>query len=232
MAAVKKIAAAKTPKTTGRGKQIEPVSPKPAKRKTKPKETPPAKKRSSVRKPPPDIKPPLNTEVLPAGEKAGSKDNLPGAAGDSRLYLFPVGPHQIFSYWEMHEEDSARLRRRLLDKYKDITPALRFFEMDSPGTDNDSAPRYFDLAVDLGAGRHYANLMEAGKTYLAHLGYKTGHGRFYTICSSNAAETPHDAPEKSGPEWYASSPGYPGLSSSNERQFQPGISSTIPAEAE
>jgi hypothetical protein len=210
MAAVKKISPTKSLAAAGRGKRIKTEDPGTAPRKQ-------GKTKTGHR----------------IGHTAGLSEghnDLPNTSANNTLYLFPVDPYHIFSYWEINSAELDKIRTRLLGKYKHLTPTLRFFYGGGTESNSQKVENFFDLTIDLHAGKQYIELWKSGRACFADLGFKNEHGRFFPICRSNTIETPHDMSDAAGLQCYASSPAHSDLSYMNDRSFLPGISS-MPAES-
>jgi hypothetical protein len=222
MAAVKKITA-----SNGRGSRIKTEDPGIAPGKQgKTKTSQPAREKAvSYRSPSPLEE---KKEGRDIGHAAGLPEvhgNLPNTFTNSFVYLFPVDPYQIFSYWEINSAELDKIRIRLLGKYRHLTPTLRFFCDGGTELNSQKADSFFDLTIDLRAGKQYVDLWKSGRTCFAELGIKNEHNRFFSICRSNTIETPNDVPDFARLQCYASSPAHCDLSYMNDICFLSGISS-------
>ncbi len=157
-------------------------------------------------------------------------DDQPDSPANNRLHLFPIDPYHIFSYWDINKAEFDKIRGSLLAKYKHLAPTLRFFDDGTERITGHTPGTFFDLTVDLAAGKQYIYLEKSGRTCFADLGFKNEHGRFFPVSRSNTIETPQDMPGDEGLQCDATSPVHSDLSRMNEQSFMPGISS-MPAES-
>ena len=120
---------------------------------------------------------------------------LPEMYGQSRVVLMPVDPYLVHVYWEIDARDIETARNRLAGKFDHLQPVLRVFDITNVIFDGTNACGFFDITIDLSAGKWYVRLVDPEKSYFVDLGIKTESGLFYPIARSNAAETPRGWPQ-------------------------------------
>jgi hypothetical protein len=225
----KKVSAKKeTLKRKGGGVKTgapSPVSPKRAAKKTAPAKTDKIKMASGIVANPNIKKTPAAAAVL-TGRHLEENGRLPEKYEESGLYIFPVDPYRIFSYWEINSGQLENIRQRLARKYKQLSAVIRFFDITGINFDGTNAAFFFDVPVDLAAGKWYIPLWSSGNTYIADIGLRNEFGILFPISRSNITATPQD---RSGPARHGDlSAGHAGhsLSDINDQCFMPGISST------
>jgi hypothetical protein len=211
---------------TGRVKTgaSSPVSPKRTAKKTAPVKTGKIKTAARVVTSRNIKKNPAAPAVL-TGKHLEENGDLPEKYEESRLYIFPVDPYRIFSYWEINSGQIESIRQRLARKYKQLSAVIRFFDITGINFDGTNAVFFFDVPVDLAAGKWYIPLWSSGSTYVADIGLRNEFGILFPISRSNITATPQD---RSGPAIHGSlSAGHAedGLSDINDQCFMPGISS-------
>ena len=217
-----------TPKSSaGRVKKgaSPPVPPKRASKKPAPVKTDKIKKAARVVTSRNIKKTPAAPAVM-TGRHLEENGGLPDKYEESRLYIFPVDPYTIFSYWEINSGQLENIRQRLARKYKQLSAVIRFFDITGINFDGTNAAFFFDVPVDLAAGKWYIPLWSSGNTYIADIGLRNEFGILFPISRSNITATPQD---RSGPARHGDlSAGHAGhsLSDINDQCFMPGISST------
>lgn len=153
---------------------------------------------------------------------------LPGIGQETKLFLFPLDPYQLFSYWTISPEDFEKRLKNLRRKYKQLAAIIRFYDVTGLIFNGSNALSSFDIEVDLCAGKCYIPLWRAGRQYVADLGVRNEFGVFFQICRSNPTEVPRDPFSREDsdiPSAGQSRPVSSSLSESIDRDFMPGISS-------
>jgi hypothetical protein len=148
------------------------------------------------------------------------KRELPDLVNETKLFLFPVDPYRVFSYWIIRHADLVRMTDRLKAKYKQLTPVLRFYDVTGTAADETRALHSFDIPVDLQSGKFYVRLWHSGRQYIAALGFWNEFGIFFPLTRSNLIEVPLDPQSK-----HTADPAGSSLSMFIDRCFLPGVSS-------
>jgi|WetSurMetagenome_2_1015567.scaffolds.fasta_scaffold00036_21 uncharacterized protein len=163
-----------------------------------------------------------NSEILSLLEERGE---LPDISNKNRLFLFPVDPWQIFSFWTIKKSDIGMIAKKKQRKYRRLNLILRFFDITGIVFDGSNANSQFDIQIDPAAGTCYVPLRRAGRRFIADLGFNNEYGIFYPVCRSNIAETPPGPLDDGITDHQPSGISGAGLSEKTDRVFMPGISS-------
>ena len=115
---------------------------------------------------------------------------LPPSYGETRIVLFPIEPYALHAFWEISSEDHERVRKRLGKAYGRAKAILRFHDA-SPSVSESSEPgRFFDVEIEIQAGKWYVSLWSPEKSYVAEVGFMTEKGRFFSLARSETIRTP------------------------------------------
>ncbi len=109
--------------------------------------------------------------------------------GDNKIVMMARDPHWCYVYWDL----STGL---MADKAKNINEAydliIRVYDVTSIDFNGNNSHKFVDIQVNGEAGNWYVNVWEAGRTYLADIGYKTKSGKFILLARSKPVLTPQD----------------------------------------
>jgi hypothetical protein len=113
-----------------------------------------------------------------------------------------IEPFWVHAYWEVTPQD----RLQAAQQAGAIGPAgqwvLRFYDLSGSARLDPTGRDFFDLPVDLEAGRWYVNLWSGDKSYCAELGLVPASAGFIPVCRSNVITVPPSAPPHGGePRW-------------------------------
>jgi uncharacterized protein len=163
-----------------------------------------------------------NNELLNLLEETGE---LPDISDENKLLIFPVDPYLIFSCWTIKKSDVEMIARKIGRKYRRLDLALRVFDITGVTFDGYNANSCFDIRVDPGDGSCYVSLCQAGRRYIADLGFNNEYGIFYPVCRSNITDTPPGPLAGIGPGHQPSEISGFNLPEKIDTAFTPGISS-------
>ena len=120
------------------------------------------------------------------------RDDIPSGYGTTESYLLPKDPSWMFLFWEItsgtfdyvraqYGQDTLNSSRTIIRLY-DITD-VEFF-------DGNNAHTYYDMPVMLDAKSWYIHAPQAGRSYIADIGFLTADGQFILLTRSNAITLP------------------------------------------
>ena len=116
---------------------------------------------------------------------------LPETYGDNRLVIMPRDPLWFFAYWELTPDRFDTLRDQVGDEtWQKGQAVLRVYDVTGLEGDVSNANRFFDVGISCDARRWYVNVPEAGRSYVADLGFKFPDGRFFSLLRSNRGPVP------------------------------------------
>ncbi len=143
------------------------------------------------------------------GKKYGEKQppaerdetGIPGRYYDNKLVLMARDPYWCYSYWDI----SSRLMTQKTDEAKKHGPyklVIRIYDVTDIVFNGSNAHKHMDIEVTGDANNWYINVWEAGRAYIAELGFRTDSGKFILIARSNTVGAPTDrVSEKTDEEW-------------------------------
>jgi hypothetical protein len=129
-------------------------------------------------------------------------DELPDSDEETKVVLLPVNPYLAHVYWGIGANDLEEIERVSRQPGERAQPVLRFYDITHPNFDGTSAPSWFDVEIDLRAGKWYVHLQSPAKSYYIDLGLRTEGGGFHRLARSNVAETPRAEPSDKVEESY------------------------------
>lgn len=121
-----------------------------------------------------------------------SASKLQHLHSQTRVVLLPVDPYHVHAYWEVGDDDIARIRTRLGTSRHDIVPVLRFHDVTDCSSSPAASSASFDIPIDLAAQNRYVHLLSPEKMYYTELGLKRSRDRFIALARSNIVEIPPD----------------------------------------
>jgi hypothetical protein len=123
---------------------------------------------------------------------------LPASYGRTHLILMEIEPFWVYAYWEVTPKDCLQAAQQA----GAIGPAgqwiLRFYDITGSEGLDPKGQDFFDLPVDLEAGRWYVNLWSGNKSYCAELGIVPASAGFIPVCRSNVITVPPSTPPSGG----------------------------------
>lgn len=148
----------------------------------------------------PSIAPPLTPtapvtaaaqhQPVPAGGVA-----LPSRYGDTKLTLLVRDPWWLYAYWEVTAARADEVRRVIpAEERADLQTVLRVYDVTDRAGDPAGAHRFVDVVFTHDVDNWFVDTGEAHRTWVAELGYRTAHGRFYALVRSNVVTTPRAGP--------------------------------------
>jgi hypothetical protein len=111
---------------------------------------------------------------------------------DDKLVLMARDPYWCYAYWDISANLLQERGRLVKDEWGHHWMVLRVYDITDIDFNGTNAQKFMDISVTGDANNWYINVWEAGKRYLAELGYKTSKGHFIAIARSNAIGTPRD----------------------------------------
>ena len=130
--------------------------------------------------------------VKPLAKDVHAEADIPSGYGKTESYLLPKDPAWLFLFWEItqstldciksqYSEDVLKNSRTVI-RLHDVTN-VEFF-------DGNNSVSHYDMPVIFEARSWYINAPQAGRTYLADLGYLTADGKFILVSRSNSTLLP------------------------------------------
>jgi hypothetical protein len=141
------------------------------------------------------------TPEAPAALECESEE-LPDIDEETKVVLLPVHPYLVHVYWGIGANDLEEIERISRRPGERAQPVLRFYDITHADFDGTSAPSWFDVEIDLRAGKWYVHLQSPAKSYCIDLGLRTEGSGFHGLARSNVAETPRAAPSDEVEESY------------------------------
>jgi hypothetical protein len=141
------------------------------------------------------------TPEEPAALECESEE-LPDIDEETKVVLLPVNPYLVHVYWGIAANDLEEIERVFRRPGGRAQPVLRFYDITHVNSDGTSAPSWFEVEIDLRAGKWYAHLQSPAKSYCIDLGLRTEGGGFHRLARSNVAETPRAWPSDKVEESY------------------------------
>lgn len=149
----------------------------------------------------PSIAPPLiETTPAPAAATslqpaAGTGGHLPPRYGSTQLVLLVRDPWWLYAYWEVTPARAAEVQRRMTPEERaQHATILRLYDVTDRAADAARAHRWMDVVLTHDVDNWFVDTGEANRTWVAELGYRTAHGRFYPLVRSNVVTTPRAGP--------------------------------------
>ncbi len=130
--------------------------------------------------------------IKPLVRDMHTEADIPSGYGKTESYLLPKDPAWMFLFWEITQgtldviksqySESVLKTARTIIRLHDVTGVSLF-----NGT---NSVKYYDMPVLFEARSWYINAPEAGRAYIADLGYLTADGQFILVTRSNATTIP------------------------------------------
>ena len=130
--------------------------------------------------------------VKPLVRDMHAEADIPSGYGKTESYLLPKDPAWMFLFWEITQStldfiksqysEAVLKAARTIIRLHDITGVTLF-----NGT---NSVKYYDMPVLFEARSWYINAPEAGRAYIADLGYLTDDGQFILVTRSNMTTIP------------------------------------------
>ena len=149
----------------------------------------------------PSIAPPL-TSTSPATRDTSSHQprttdgpSLPRRYGTTKLVLLVRDPWWLYAYWEVTPDHAAAVQRAMSPEERAHAQTfLRLYDVTDRGAAVQRAHRYLDIGLTHDVDNWFVDTGEAHRTWVAELGYRTVHGRFFPLVRSNVVTTPRAGP--------------------------------------
>jgi hypothetical protein len=129
-------------------------------------------------------------------------EELPDIDEETKVVLLPVNPYLVHVYWGIGANDLEEIERVSRRPGEGAQLVLRFYDITHANFDGTSAPSWFDVEIDLRAGKWYVHLQSPAKSYCIDLGLRTEGSGFHRLARSNVAETPRAGPSDKVEESY------------------------------
>lgn len=136
----------------------------------------------------------LSSTVFHTVQPAPAQDtgDLPSGYGTTESYLLPKDPAWMFLFWEItpatfdciraqYGQETLNTSRTIIRLY-DVTDVAYF--------DGNNANTYYDMPVIFDAKSWYIHAPQAGRSYIADLGFLTPQGKFILLTRSNVTTLP------------------------------------------
>ncbi len=130
--------------------------------------------------------------VKPLVRDMHAEADIPSGYGKTESYLLPKDPAWMFLFWEITQgtldfiksqySEAVLKAARTIIRLHDVTGVTLF-----NGT---NSVKYYDMPVLFEARSWYINAPEAGRAYIADLGYLTDDGQFILVTRSNMTTIP------------------------------------------
>jgi hypothetical protein len=105
-----------------------------------------------------------------------------------------VEPYLLHAIWEVDTDTLKGIKDQFGDELDPVKFMLRLYDVAGISLEGGNAQASFDRDIDLSDKKCYVSLREAGKAYVAEIGYKKRSGNFCSLARSNVTETPRVRP--------------------------------------
>jgi uncharacterized protein len=188
--------------------------------------------------------------AAPPALEPESRQELPGAYGETGITLLVRDPHWAYAYWEIDSQRLEQAQQAIGEAAAEAQTILRIYDITGIDFTGANARHYFDIVVNARIGSWYLNLGAADRTYCVDIGLKTVKGTFHMLARAQAVHTPragmsdvidgkYSATEEQFEKIYALSGGFGSTAGSltlqemaaqrlKEAVSSPGISSGMP----
>ena len=117
---------------------------------------------------------------------------LPTGYGTTESYLLPKDPAWMFLFWEITNETFEYVRQQYgQDTLNHSRTVIRLYDITGVNYfDGNNANTYYDMPVVFDAKSWYIHAPQAGRSYIADLGFITPEGQFILLTRSNVITLP------------------------------------------
>lgn len=115
------------------------------------------------------------------------RGDIPSGYGTTESYLLPKDPAWMFLFWEITQETFDYVRSQYgQDTLESARTIIRLYDVtDTAYFDGQNASVYYDMPVIFDAKSWYIHAPQAGRAYVADLGFLTANGQFILLTRSN-----------------------------------------------
>jgi len=113
---------------------------------------------------------------------------LPESYATGKLFLTARDPYWMYAYWDFGREQMHDLRMQA----RNGTVYLRVCDVTDINFNGHNAPVPQEIALDPTARDWYIHIGQAGRNYVAQLGYYEPNGNFRVVSTSRVTRTPSD----------------------------------------
>jgi hypothetical protein len=198
--AIKQVAVAPVAKRAATGKRVEttavakpkaevkqPLKPKlPERPPTEPRIVKVLRKQQAAAESRKDLS--VSVVVHSHGQHRG-ESGAPRTVND-RLVLIVRDSYWLQASWEIARATIERARAAMGVDWHAAEPVLRLMEVAHGASANAAEKIVRDVSIHGGVNNWYLDVENPPARFRVLIGYKSQHGRFYTICKSNVVETP------------------------------------------
>lgn len=130
--------------------------------------------------------------VRPLAKDVHAEADIPSGYGKTESYLLPKDPAWLFLFWEITQNTLDYIKSQYSeDVLKNSRTVIRLHDVTNVEFfDGANSATYYDMPVIFEARSWYINAPQAGRSYLADLGYITPDGKFILVSRSNTTLLP------------------------------------------
>lgn len=130
--------------------------------------------------------------VKPLVRDMHAEADIPSGYGKTESYLLPKDPAWMFLFWEITQSTLDFIKSQYSEAVlKTARTIIRLHDVTGVSLFNGTnSVKYYDMPVLFEARSWYINAPEAGRAYIADLGYLTEDGQFILVTRSNATTIP------------------------------------------
>ncbi len=117
--------------------------------------------------------------------------DIPSGYGTTESYLLPKDPAWMFLFWEITAQTFDCVRAQYGEVLDHSRTVIRLYDITGVNYfDGTNADAYYDMPVIFDAKSWYILAPQAGRSYVADLGFVTPQGQFILLTRSNATTLP------------------------------------------
>lgn len=117
--------------------------------------------------------------------------DIPSGYGTTESYLLPKDPAWMFLFWEITAQTFDCVRAQYGEVLDHSRTVIRLYDITGVNYfDGTNASAYYDMPVIFDAKSWYIHAPQAGRSYVADLGFVTPQGQFILLTRSNATTLP------------------------------------------
>ena len=117
--------------------------------------------------------------------------DIPSGYGTTESYLLPKDPAWMFLFWEITAQTFDCVRAQYGEVLDHSRTVIRLYDITGVNYfDGTNADAYYDMPVIFDAKSWYIHAPQAGRSYVADLGFVTPQGQFILLTRSNATTLP------------------------------------------
>lgn len=119
------------------------------------------------------------------------QEDIPSGYGTTESYLLPKDPAWMFLFWEITAQTFDCVRAQYGEVLDHSRTVIRLYDITGVNYfDGTNADAYYDMPVIFDAKSWYIHAPQAGRSYVADLGFVTPQGQFILLTRSNATTLP------------------------------------------